>query len=120
MRERFLKPLAAIGEICERLLTADEVLNLAQERFIESIATAAQIMTDSIISFPDTELENAGEVLSYEARSHLASIIGYAESLLDEFDGTLTAAQAEQIQSIRTHGTRMITLLARIVNSVES
>ena len=120
MRERFLKSLTEISEICERLLTADEVLNLGQERVVEAIAAAAQNMTDSIISFPDTELDTAGEVLSYEARSHLASIIGYAESLLDELDGALTDAQAEQIQAIRTHGTKMITLLARIVNSVES
>lgn len=118
MRERFLKPLGAIAKVCEALLAA-QTLNVAQERMIQAIIMAAQTMADSIISFPDEPLEQSSAVLSYETRSHLASIIGYAEALLDGTEGVLTEPQAEQILMIRAYGKQLINTLARIVSSAE-
>lgn len=115
-REEFLNSLNTIILACEAMTNeADSELNFYQERFIDAMLRAAVTMRDLIISIPD--MGNAREILSYEARSNLASIIGYAEVLLDQVEGTLSATQQRHVQAIRANGAQMLNLLIRLMNS---
>ncbi len=115
-RDEFLNSLNAIILACEGIRSeADSELNFYQERFVDSMLRAAHNMRDLIISIPD--MGNAREILSYEARSNLASIIGYAEVLLDQVEGTLSATQQRHVQAIRANDAQLLNLLIRLMNA---
>jgi hypothetical protein len=115
-REEFLNSLNTIILACEAITNeADSELNFYQERFVDAMLRAAVTMRDLIISIPD--IGNAREILSYEARSNLASIIGYSEVLLDQVEGKLTATQQRHVQAIRANGAQLLNLLIRLMNS---
>jgi signal transduction histidine kinase len=115
-REELLNPLNTIILASEALRSeADSELNFYQERFVDAMLRAATGMRDMLISIPD--MGNAREILSYEARSNLASIIGYSEVLLDQVEGKLTPSQQRHVQAIRANGAQMLNLLIRLLNS---
>lgn len=68
-----------------------------------------------VVSFPGMEGEHNREVFSYEARSHLTSIIGYAELLLDEDDGELDTSQRDYIGQVQMVGKRLVRFLPEIM-----
>lgn len=115
-REELLNPLNSVILACEALISeADSELNFYQERFVDAMLRAAVTMRDMIISIPN--MGNAREILSYEARSNLASIIGYSEVLLDQVEGKLTPTQQRHVQAIRANGAQMLNLLIRMLDS---
>src|SRR5512145_247062 len=114
-REELLNPMDAIIQACEGLASGtDTELNVYQERFVHAMLRAAANMRDLLISIPETG--NVREILSYEARSNLASIIGYAEVLLDQIEGKLGATQQRHVQAIRANGAQMLNMLTRLLD----
>lgn len=109
MREDLLIPLEDINDAAQILLSETE-LDFQHEQIIQSIYHVSQSLTDLVVSIPDFTWDKAREVFSFETRSHLASIIGYAEDLLDD-DNALTDSQHDLIKQIRYAGS---TLLARV------
>jgi K+-sensing histidine kinase KdpD len=111
-----LEPLAVIAQSCEVLLSeAGGLLNVYQERVVISIRQVTSDMQDLLISLPDLNSANTHDLLSYETRSHLASIIGYSEVLLDEEDGSLSDTQKQHVQNVRTAGKRLLGLVMQLL-----
>lgn len=99
-----IDPLERIKLMSSSLL-ANTDLTFSQEQIVQSIDTVTQTLYELVISIPDLTWDKAREMLSFETRSHLASIIGYAELLLDDAqDGLLTKAQHTHVKSIRDDG----------------
>lgn len=110
MQERLLQPLTEIIRTADRLLLESD-LNDTQRVFLQAAYDSATKMMEMVVSFPVVDGEHANEVFSYEARSHLASIIGYAELLLDEDDGELNTSQRDYIGQVQMVGKRMVRFL---------
>ena len=117
MKDELVVPLSRIHDSAQGLLTKT-TLTFAQERIVQSIENVAREMLEMVIGVPDVTWETATEVLSFEARSHLASIIGYAEILLDEDDNDmpLTEQQSTYINIIRTDGRKLLIRLTKLEN----
>lgn len=90
----------------------DDALNTVQSRVVEAIHRTAKDLYETVISIPDVTWEKARKRLDYEARSHLASIIGYAEVLLEQNDGAINDDQRIHLQRIRAAGLDVIRQLA--------
>ncbi len=117
MQDELLNPLVAINDSCEALLDeSGGMLTVQQERVVSAISGVNRMLYDLLISLPDVTSSNAQGLLSYETRSHLTSIIGYAEMLLDETEGPLTAIQGEYAQTIYTYGTHLLALVAEFLD----
>ena len=54
-------------------------------------------------------------MFSYETREHLASIIGYAEELASEEEGSLDPTQHEHVENIMENATELFDLIADIL-----
>lgn len=118
MFNALFNPLSAIIQDSDTLLAQDYgLLNTVQERFIESIMAVARDLQSLFASMSGLSNEAAAELLSYETRSHLASIIGYAEVLLDQTEGALTDEQAHFVQQIRANGTQLLTYVTNLLDS---
>ncbi|MEQ8675926.1 MAG: hypothetical protein RLP44_26785 [Aggregatilineales bacterium] len=115
MRENLLTPLQDINHTCEVLLSETE-LDFMNEQIVQSIYHVAQLLTELVISVTDFTGDKAREVFSFESRSHLASIIGYAEVLLDDDDALLKPPQIDLIQQIRDSGKILLTQLTLLEN----
>lgn len=113
MVNELLRPLNQIIENANDLLTRT-TLNELQRKFIHAIFTVASELRDLVISIPDLTWKKAQEILNYESRLYLASIIGYAEVLLDENEGELSAYQRERIHEIRSSGKQLLSRLNTI------
>jgi len=118
MNDELIVPLNRINDSARDLLTKTR-LTFAQERIAQSIENVAKTMLGMVIGVPDFTWETATEVLSFEARSHLASIIGYAEVLLDEDnnDMPLTEQQNAYINTIRKDGAQLLIRLTKLENN---
>lgn len=114
MQDEMLKPLTDIRQAAEAVLETE--LDDLQRNYIEATRDSARGMIELIVSFPAVEWERGREVFSYEARSHLSSIIGYAELLLDEDDGPLSEHQRVNIHRIRTAGKHLLRLILKVVD----
>lgn len=111
MQNELMTPINHIIAATQHLRD-EATINLAQERLLTAIAHVAGEMRTLILAIPDPNWDKAREVLSFEARGYLASIIGYAEMLLDEDDGTLNTDQIQYAHQIRANGK---SLLARLI-----
>jgi signal transduction histidine kinase len=114
MKDELLAPLSTIIQAAEVLISdeTDGIDAPIQLKFLHTIHSDAVQLYDVVVSLPDLTWERAKEVLSYESRSHLASIIGYAEILLDEADGPLTDKQKEIVERIDASGRRLLSRLS--------
>lgn len=112
MRDELLNPLTFIMERCDILL-AETALDFPQERMVGAIQGVCHEMYDLVISVPDLTWDKARELLSYEARSHLATVIGYAEELLDEAD-KLDESQQNAVADIHEAGVYLLEQLTHI------
>ena len=110
MREELLGPLGRIIELCNTL-QGETLLNIQQETLVDTIKGVARDLFDVVISVPDLTWDKAREILSYEAREHLASVIGYAELLLEEEDGPLNDLQGDYLLQIREDGGYLLGIL---------
>ncbi|MFW5690863.1 MAG: hypothetical protein ACOCXZ_00065 [Chloroflexota bacterium] len=95
-------------------LQTDTNLNFAQEQFAQSITEEMQTLIDMVIALPEDWWGEMRAVFSFEARSHLTSIIGYAEMLLDESDGPLDDDQMALAQAIARSGRTLLATLAAL------
>lgn len=59
-----------------------------------------------VITVPDVSQDKAKAILSYEGRSRLANIIGYAEELLE--DSSLQPHEGDQVQFLRAGGKQIV------------
>jgi len=111
MQDELLTPIQRISEAAQHLRN-EATINFAQERLLTGIDQVAKQLQTLILTTPDLTWDKARELLSFEARDHLASIIGYAELLLDDSDGTLDKDQTQYAHQIRANGK---SLLARLI-----
>lgn len=118
MLNSLFAPLDAILQAADQLHAQDDgILNAVQEKLVESIASVARDMQTLFVSLSGLSSESVRELLSFETRSHLASIIGYAEVLLDQSEGALTAEQAQLVQQVRANGTQLLTTVIAMLDS---
>ncbi len=115
MVNELLRPLNQIIQNADDLLT-NTTLNELQRKFIHAIFTVSSELRDLVISIPDLTWKKAQDILNYESRLHLASIIGYAEVLLDENEGELSAHQRERVHEIRSSGKQLLSRLASLAD----
>lgn len=116
VREELLEPLHQIIRCAESLLSDEGALNMLQANFVRAIHRDVGELLEVVVSTPDLSWEKARQVLDFEARGHLASIIGYAEVLLDETEGALSEEQRSVTYTIRAAGKQ---LLSRISQTAE-
>jgi hypothetical protein len=107
MREELLTPVENIIRSSETLLVETEFSDM-QRKFVQSINSDAIQFYDMLVSIPNLTWGRAREMLSYEARSHLASIIGYTEMLLEEDGEGLIDVQRDYLQAIHDDGQYML------------
>jgi signal transduction histidine kinase len=114
MKNDLLIPLDTVIRAAEMLLS-NTTLNFPQERIVKSIYDVAVNLHDLIISLPELNSDNAKTVLSYETRSNLASVIGYAEELLEGEEGGLDEAQQQHVRQIRASGRQVLNRLTMLL-----
>lgn len=100
--------LQRITDAC-MALTGQTMMNMNQEKCAENIRVVSEDLFNVVISIPDLTWDKARELFSFETRQHLASMIGYAEVLLDEEDGPLTNDQRALVMQIRSDARRLLT-----------
>ena len=88
-------------------------LSVEQEQIISMVQTGTATLTELVVSMPDFTLERVREVMSFESRSHLASIIGYAEVLLEQ-STSLSQRQQDLLHTIRACGKQVLSQLIQI------
>lgn len=111
MKADLLAPLDAIIQDTDTLLTETDLTDL-QRKFVLSMHQSGVNLRDSVITIPDLTWARAAEILSYEGREGLSSIIGYAEVLLDEEDGELALQQRTLVHEVRSNGKRLLDKLS--------
>lgn len=115
-QEDLIQPLQAILEASHTLLTEhDGLLSVSQEQCLQAIVSVTSELSGFIVSLPEGHLNRRNEVLSFEARSHLTSIIGYADVLLEQTP--LTPNQQELVYTIRDYGRYVLDVLVQGVES---
>jgi hypothetical protein len=119
MRDQLIAPLEDIVSASQVLL-ADTSLNVHQEKIVQSIHGVAFDMFGLTVSIPDLTWDRAREIFSFESRSHLASIIGYAEALLEGEEGPLDDGQQEQLTVIWTNGKQLYDTLTEILDDAHA
>lgn len=112
MKDELLGTLGQIASASDALLT-DTELNDLQRKFLLAIYQSSNNLRDWVITIPDLTWERAAEILSYEGREQLSSIIGYAEVLLEEAEGDLDHRQRGSVHEIRSMGKRLLTRLSQ-------
>ncbi len=105
MKNELLEPLESILNAADALVEdAYTSLNAQQSQCIYAVRQVAEHLQQWVASMPELNSTSARMVLDFETRSHLASIIGYAEILLDQDEGPLTEQQQQLVHQIRTSG----------------
>lgn len=114
MIEELLTPLERIIVAADELLTNTVLDDELHRKFIRSIFDNATEIRDLIVTIPDLTWAQAREMLSFETRSHLAAIIGYAEVMLEDEEGYLSDEQRELLRLIRGGGKHILKRLTFI------
>lgn len=115
MLEQLLAPLNWVIAVVDKLLT-EETFNEMQRTFLFNIATQAHELRSLLLTVPAISLEKGRQLLSFEGRSHLASIIGYTEELLEELEGGLSDEQRELLLEVRSSS---LQLLSQLESTIE-
>ena len=110
-----LQPLVRIIHQSNTLLL-DTDFNDLQRKFIHTIYTSSTNLRDLFLSILDLQTDSLREFVSFETRSSLASIIGYAEELLDEEEGKLSSHQREVMFEIRTDAKQIEAIFDEVAN----
>jgi hypothetical protein len=114
MKNELVAPLQAVLHATDALMVdTDGSLNALQSQCVRAIHQVAGMLMELIVSIPDLNWDKAREMLDFETRSHLASIIGYAEVLLDQDEGPLTSEQEHLVHQIRAGGKLVLNRLAK-------
>ncbi len=107
MIDEVLGLLQRITDTC-MTLTGQTMMNMNQEKCVENIRIVAEDLFSVVISVPDLTWDKARELFSFETRQHLASVIGFAEVLLDGEEGPLTEDQRMLIAQIRQDARQLL------------
>lgn len=94
-----IQALLTIIDASDALLLHTE-LNDLQRKFAHTMFTSANEMRDLLIVIPELTPQTVSAVFGYEMRDSLANVVGYAEVLLEESEGTLTPPQREMAHAI--------------------
>ncbi len=113
MRDALLEPLDAILRSTEALLAITDLEDLTYKCVGDIYASADQLRA-MVISLPNLTWDNAKMVLSYEVRTHAATIMGYAEALLDGDYGDLPLYYEAHMQAIWSDCKQLLARLSRI------
>jgi signal transduction histidine kinase len=116
MTETLFAPINWIVTITDKLLTEATITD-KQRKFLLSIASEAKELHSLILSIPDLSMEQDKQMMSYDGRSHLTSIIGYSEVLLDEIEGELSDSQRNLLREIRSNGRELLVQISELVES---
>lgn len=108
-----MAPLNWIIGVIDKLLT-EETFNDLQRTFLLNIMTEANALRSLLFSIPDATTDSARQLLSFEGRSHLSSVIGYIEELLDELDGDLTDEQRDLLFEARASSMQLLEIIESI------
>lgn len=105
--------ISSLENICDTAndLLLETDLDDIQRGYLQITYDSTRTMLDMVISFPGLDSHRAVQVFSHEARSYLASIIGYAELMLDEDEGLLVEEQKDRLRSISATGKYLTRLL---------
>ena len=113
MKDELIAPLEAIVNASRELLS-ETSLSVMHEKMLQSIHTVSFDMFDLVVTIPDLTWDRAVEVFSFETRSNLTSIIGYAETLLEE-DDMLSDQQRGMVNDIHAQATHLTTRLTELL-----
>lgn len=116
MVDQLLAPLNWVSGIINKLLE-EEIFNEMQRTFLYNIATEVDALRTLLLTVPDTSTDHAKELLSYEGRSHLASIIGYLEELLDEVEGELSDTQRDLLFEVRSSSMQLLSEMEALLEN---
>ena len=115
MVEQLLAPLNWIIGIVDRLLI-EETFNDMQRKFLYNISTGAYELRSLLLTVPVVSAEKSRQILSFDGRSYLATIIEHTEELLDEVEGDLTDEQRDLLFEVRSSA---LQLLSGLESSIE-
>ena len=113
MANGFLAPLNWLSTITEKLLQED-TFNDMQRNFLMNINKEAKAFQMLVLATSDTNDDQSTQVLSFEGRSHLNNIMGYAEELIDEVEGELTDEQRDLVFEVRSSARQLIEMLDKM------
>lgn len=116
MSDSIVAPLSWTISTSETLLNKT-TLSDRQRQCIVNIADEAHALHDMVIALEGLPLQHVQQTVSYEGRSHLATIIGYSEMLLedDEIHNELDANQRDLLSEIQANGQELLNWLNKIV-----
>lgn len=114
MLEDLLAPINWIIGIIDKLLT-EETVNDAQRTFLVNSSKQAHELRSLLLTAPVPSKDKGREVLSFEGRSHLSAIIGYAEELLDEVEGELSDDQRDLLFEVRSSCHQLLSQLQSFI-----
>lgn len=115
MVEDLLAPLNWTIGIIDKLLT-EETFNDMQRTFLVNSSTQAHELRSLLLTVPALPSDKGRELLSFDGRSHLSTIIGYTEELLDEIEGELSDDQRDLLFEVRSS---CMQLLSQLQSSIE-
>jgi|GEM_PF-1346245 hypothetical protein len=90
-----------------------------QRRVLEQMKGAATQFELLVTYADDTASANARRFLSYETRETLATVLGYAEMLLDGLYGPVNEDQKQQVNAVRANGKMLLVWLDELLTAVE-
>lgn len=113
MAERMLAPINWIVGIVDKLLSED-TFNDKQQIFLMTIEKEAQALQTLIATFEEQEQAKAKETLNIDGQSHLSSIIGYTEKLLDEVESKQMDTQRDLLFEMRFQARQLLAEIKRL------
>jgi hypothetical protein len=84
------------------------VLSEGQAHCFNAIERATREYRDVLVYADDVYSENARRFLSYETREMLATVLGFAEMLIDGEYGQLNTGQIQQLYLMRAESKRLL------------
>lgn len=114
MVEELLTPLKSVIKVVDTLLEED-TFNDMQRTFLYNISTEAHKLQSVLLTIPDLSYENAKHLLSFEGRSHLSSVIGYTEELIEEAEGQLNDEQGTVLEQVRNKSIHLLEQLEAVI-----
>lgn len=93
------------------------VLSDGQSHCFDAIERATRQYRDVLIYADDSHSENALRFLSYETREMLATVLGYAEMLIEGEYGQLNNSQIQQLYLMRAESKRLLIWLNELFDS---
>lgn len=114
MVEQLFAPLNWIIEVIDKLLI-EENFNDLQRKFLYNMSTGAHELRSLLLTIPDVSQGTSRQILSFDGRSHLTTIIEHAEELLDESEGELSVDQRDLLFEVRSSAIQLLSELTSLI-----